>query len=93
MRQFGFRKQRRTIHAKSKLATKILYGCKRKEKTAALFFNIEKAYDRINRNKTFKQENMRIRGRMMDFISELISNQWIKVKVDGFTSQKRYRPG
>ena len=32
------------------------------------FFDIEKAYDKINRNKTCKQlENMGVQGRMMEF--------------------------
>ena len=35
----------------------------KKEKTAAIFFNAEKAYDKINREKPFEQlENM---GRMI----------------------------
>ena len=47
--QFGFRKQRNTMAAISKIITKILEGFKRKEKTAAIFFDIEKAYDKIDR--------------------------------------------
>ena len=39
-RQFGFRKQRSTIDAISK----ILDGNRRKKKTAAIFFDIEKIY-------------------------------------------------
>ena len=42
-RQFGFRKQTSMIDAISKIKTKILEGFRRKEKTAAIFFNIEKA--------------------------------------------------
>ena len=37
-RQFGFRKQRSTINAISKITTKILDGFRRKEKTAMIFF-------------------------------------------------------
>ena len=60
-RQFSFRKQRSTIHAISKITTKVLDGFKRKEKTAATFFNIEKAYEKVNRDKTMEQlENMGI---------------------------------
>ena len=47
-RQFGFRKQKRTIDAISKIKTKILNGVRKKEKTAAIFFNIEIAYDNVN---------------------------------------------
>ena len=65
-RQFGFWKQRNTIDAISKITTKILEGFRRKEKTAAIFFDIEKAYDKINRESTFDQlKKMGIQGRMM----------------------------
>ena len=45
-------KQRSIIDAISKIMIKILYEFKRKEKTAAIFFDIKKTYDKINRNKT-----------------------------------------
>ena len=51
--QFGFRKQRSTIIAISKMTTKILDRFRRKEKTAAIFFDIEKGYDKVNRKKHF----------------------------------------
>ena len=83
-RQFGFRKQRNTIDAISKITTKILEGFRRREKTAAIFFDIEKAYDKINRESTFDQlEKMGVQGRMMDTIRELIKERWIKVRVGG----------
>ena len=41
-RQFGFRKQRSTIDAISKITTKILNGFRIKEKKAAIFFDIDK---------------------------------------------------
>ena len=42
-----------------KITTKILNGFGRKDKTAAIFFDIEKAYDKVNRKKTLeKLENM-----------------------------------
>ena len=53
-RQFGFRKQRSTIDAISKITTKTPYGFGRKEKTVAIFFDIEKAYDKVNREKTLE---------------------------------------
>ena len=43
-REFGFRKKRSTIDAISK----ILDGFRKKEKIAAIFFDIEKAYDKVN---------------------------------------------
>ena len=89
-RQFGFRKQRCTIDAISKITTKIINGFKAKQRTSAIFFDIEKAYDKINREKTLDQlEVMGIRGRMLKFIKELISERWIKVKVGGSISQNK----
>ena len=41
--------QRNTMDAISKITTKILEDFRRKEKTVAIFFDIEKAYDKINR--------------------------------------------
>ena len=43
--------------------------------------DIEKAYDKVNRDKTLEQlENMEIQERMLRFIRELIGERWIKVK-------------
>ena len=67
-------KQRSTIDAKSKITRKILDGFGKKEKTAAIFFDIEKAYHKVNREKILEQlENMGIHGRMMEFIRKLIN--------------------
>ena len=59
--EFSFRKQRSKIDKMSKVTTKILHGFRRKEKTAAIFFDFEKVYDKVNREKTLEQlENMGI---------------------------------
>ena len=60
-RQFSFRKQRSTIDVISKITTKILDGFRRKEKIAAIFFDIQKAYDKFNRDK--KQEQLENKGK------------------------------
>ena len=49
-RQFGSRKQRKTIDPISK----ILNEFRRKERTAAIF-DIEKAYEKVNRDKILEQ--------------------------------------
>ena len=62
-RKCGFKNQRSTIDTTPKITTKILNGLRREQKSATNFFNIQKAYDKINRNKTFEQlENMMIQG-------------------------------
>ena len=41
-----------------------------------IFFDIEKAYDKVNRDKKLEQlENMGIQGRMLRFIRELIGER------------------
>ena len=70
--QFGLKKQRSTIYAISKITRKILDGFKRKQKTKAFFFDIEK----VNREKILEQlENMEIQRRMMEFNRELIGER------------------
>ena len=55
-----------------------------------IFFDIEKAYDKINREKTLEQlQIMGIKGRMLEFSKELIRERWIKVKVGVSTSQNK----
>ena len=85
-RQFGFRKQRSTIDARSKTFD----GFRREEKTAAIFFDIEKACDKVNREKTLEQlENIGIQEIMMKLIRELIGESWIKVKMKGYILQSK----
>ena len=76
-RQFGFRKQRSAIDAISKITTKILNGFKRKERErAVIFFNIEKAHDKVNRENTLEQlENMGIQGRMIELVRKLLGER------------------
>ena len=48
----------------------------RKEKTAAIFFDIEQVYDKVNSDKTLEQlENMGIQRRMVEFIRKLIGEK------------------
>ena len=69
------------------MTKKILDGFRRKEKTAVIFFDIKKAYEKVNGDKTLEQlENM---GIMLRFIRELIGERWNKVRVGGSISQNR----
>ena len=61
---------------------KIKKHISRKEKTAAIFFYIEKTYDKVNRDKTLeKLENIGIQGRMLRFIGELNGKRWSTTSV------------
>ena len=54
------------IIIKYKITTKILDGFRRKEKTASIFFDMKKMYEKVDRGKTLEQlKNMRIQGRMI----------------------------
>ena len=82
--------QRCTIDAISKITTKIIDGFRRKKKTEAIFFDIEKMYDKVNRAKILeKLKNMGMQERMMEFIRELIGERWIKVRVGEPISQSK----
>ena len=49
---------------------------------AAIFLDIEKTYQKINKSKTFEQpENMGIQGQIIKFIKELIRERWIIVRL------------
>ena len=51
---------------------------------------ITKIFDKVNREKKFEQlENMRIQGRRLEFIRELINERWIKVRVGGSISHSK----
>ena len=64
-RQFGFRKHKSIID----VISKILDGFQKKKKTTVIYFNIKKAYNKINKYKTFKPLEK------MEILRELISNR------------------
>ena len=86
IRQFDFRKQRNTMENNNKDSGRL----QKERKNSGNFFYIEKAYDKINRENTFEQlESMEISGRTMKTIKELIKERWIKVRANGYISQRR----
>ena len=77
-----------------KRTTKILNRFRRKEITAEIFIDFEKACIKVNRAKTLEQLiNMGIQGRMMEFIEEPICERWIKVRVWIHFTEQTDRPG
>ena len=69
--QIDVGKQRSAIDVISKITTKILDIFKRKEKIAAIFFNIKKACDSVNIEKALEQlKNMGIQRRVVEYIKE-----------------------
>ena len=60
-----------------------------KREKSEIVFDIEKAYDKIIRKKTFKQlENMEYKEECQNSL-ELISERWIKVRIGGSISQRK----
>ena len=61
-----------------KKTTEIIDRFRRKEITAAIFFDIKKVHDKVNREHTFEQlESMGIQGRLIEIIRELIGERSI----------------
>ena len=61
-----------------------------KKKNIAIFFDIKKGHDKINKWRTFEQlEIIGTQGRMLDTIKELVKEGWIWVRVGETTSQSR----
>ena len=79
--EFGFRKKKKHNILNNKNNNKNSQGIRRYEKTAAIFFDIKKVYDKVNKEKKLEQlEKRGIQGKMAKFIRELIGERWIKVR-------------
>ena len=80
--QYGFRQNRNTIDPIARLTTDILDGFSIRQSTTAIFFDIEKAFDTINRVCiTSSLREMGIEGRMLNFIENYLENRSLKVSI------------
>lgn len=80
--QFGFRKNRSTLDPLLRLSNHIQQGFANGKQTIGMFFDLEKAYDTTCRSGILNDfVNMGIRGNMMKFIKEFLTDRFIKVKV------------
>lgn len=78
--QFGFRKQRSTTDCLAILETNILNSFASKQHLIAIFFDIEKAYDRTWRDGILNElYRFGIRGNMLHFIRNFLSNRTFQV--------------
>ena len=89
--QYGFRKKRSTLDPLLRLSNHIQQGFVKGEHTIGVFFDMEKAYDRTCRKIVIKQfHEMGVRGKMLNFLIEFLTDRFLKVKV-GNTLSSAYR--
>jgi len=87
--QYGFRKNRSTLDPLLKLSNEIQRGFAEGGQTIGVFFDLEKAYDTTWRHGIIKEfYDMGIRGNMIRFIKEFLSDRFIKVRVGDSISRK-----
>ena len=89
--QFAFRKQRTTLDPLTIVTTDILNGFSQKNLTIACFFDVEKAYDTLNRDLILQELNlMGITGNMYNFIKEFLKGRSFQVKIGNTLSDHRF---
>ena len=89
--QYGFRKNRSTLDPLLKISNEIQKGFVEKGQTIGVFFDLEKAYDTTWRGGIIQEfHKMGIRGNMIKFINEFLSDRFLKVRV-GDSVSKRYK--
>ena len=80
--QFGFRKNRSTTDPLLILSNKIQQGFTQQKQTIGVFFDMKKAYDTTCRAVVMQEYfKMGLRGRMMMFLKEFLTERYLKVKV------------
>ncbi len=85
--QFGFRKRRSTLEPLIILEHNIQKTLRTKKVLIAVFFDVEKAFDRASRIAILtKMLNLGIRGRMFSWIDDYLSSRTFKVTVGSSSS-------
>ena len=80
--QFGFLKNRSTEQLQIKMLNYIIEAFNNNEYVMGIFLDIRKAFDCINHSKLLdKLENLGIRGRVLEWFKDYLSNRVQKVKV------------
>ena len=92
--QYGFRKNRSTIDPLNTITSTIMKGFSRGETTSAIFFDIEKAYDTVDRQSTIDQLlAIHIKGKMLKYIHSFLTKRDIQVKINNTMSNKIPKSG
>ena len=89
MNQAGFRAKSRTEDQLFRLTQRILDGFQKEEHTAAVFIDLQQAYDRVWRKGLFlKMQNLGIRGNLYNWIKSFLTDRLIQTKMNNSLSSK-----
>ena len=88
--QSGFRRGRQTIDQLIRLTQQVADGFQEKEHTAAVFVDLQQAYDHVWRQGLlFKMQKLGIQGNMYEWIKAFLQDRSISTKVNCAMSKKR----
>ena len=87
--QAGFRAKSRTEDQLFRLTQKILDGFQRGEHSAAVFIDLQQAYDRVWRKGLFmKMQNLGIQGKLYSWIKSFLTDRLIQTRINDTLSSK-----
>ena len=87
--QAGFRARSRTEDQLFRLTQRILDGFQRGEHTAAVFIDLQQAYDRVWRRGLFlKMQNLGIQGKLYSWIKSFLTDRLIQTQMNDTLSSK-----
>ena len=91
--QSGYRRNRSSVDNVVQIETKIRQTIAAKEHMIAIFFDIKKAYDTVwPRNILNKLQSYNLRGNMMFYLQQFLSNRQVKARVNGTLSDAKIMP-
>ena len=83
MNQAGFRAKSRTEDQLFRITQRILDGFQKEEHTAAVFIDLQQAYDRVWRKGLFlKMQNLGIKGNLYNWIKSFLTDRLIQTKMN-----------
>ena len=89
MNQAGFRAKSRTEDQLFRLTQRILDGFQKEEHTAAVFIDLQQAYDRVWRKGLFlKMQNLGIKGNLYNWIKAFLTDRLIQTRMNSSLSSK-----
>ena len=84
--QFGFREGRGTLMYLLKLLTELTHHVKAKRHTAALFLDLQKAFDTVwHQGMIYRLEELGIKGNFLQLINSFLTTREISLKVNSYT--------
>ena len=88
--QAGFRRGCRTEDQLFRLVQNTIDGFQEYKDTAAVFIDLQQAYDRIwRKGLLIKMQNMGISGKMLSWVQAFLTNRTIQTRIDGALSSKK----